>query len=52
MCESTKEKKKKIPPPPPNECAVALPVLRIRIHLMGIWIQHFRLNADPDPGFR
>jgi hypothetical protein len=22
---------------------------RIRIHLIRIWIQHFRLNTDPDP---
>jgi hypothetical protein len=27
------------------------PVFRIRIHLIRIWIQHFRLNTDPDPGF-
>jgi hypothetical protein len=27
-----------------------LPGLRIRIHLIRIWIQHFRLNGtDPDP---
>jgi hypothetical protein len=24
---------------------------RIRIHLLRVWIQHFRLNTDPDPGF-
>jgi hypothetical protein len=23
--------------------------LRIRIHFIRIWIQHFRLNTDPDP---
>jgi hypothetical protein len=26
------------------------PGLRIRIHFIRIQIQHFRLNADPDPG--
>ncbi len=26
-------------------------VFRIRIHLIWIRIQHFRLNTDPDPGF-
>jgi hypothetical protein len=26
-------------------------VFRIHIHLIGIRIQHFRLNTDPDPGF-
>jgi hypothetical protein len=26
-------------------------VFRIRIHLIRIRIQHFRLNTDPDPGF-
>jgi hypothetical protein len=25
------------------------PVIRIRIHLIRIRIQHFRLNTDPDP---
>jgi hypothetical protein len=25
--------------------------VRIRIHLIRIRIQHFRLNSDPDPGF-
>ncbi len=28
-----------------------VPVFRIRIHLISIRIQHFRLNTDPDPGF-
>jgi hypothetical protein len=26
-----------------------VPVFRIRIHLIRIWIQHFMLNTDPDP---
>jgi hypothetical protein len=25
------------------------PVFRNRIHRIRIWIQHFRLNTDPDP---
>jgi hypothetical protein len=29
--------------------AVFLPVFWIRIHLIWIWIQHFRLNTDLDP---
>jgi hypothetical protein len=28
-----------------------VPEFRIRIHLIWIGIQHFRLNTDPDPGF-
>ncbi len=28
-----------------------IPVFRIRIPLIRIRIQHFRLNTDPDPGF-
>jgi hypothetical protein len=27
------------------------PVFRIRIHLIRIRVQHFKLNTDPDPGF-
>jgi hypothetical protein len=26
-------------------------VFRVRIYLIWIRIQHFRLNTDPDPGF-
>ncbi len=34
-----------------SENAAEIARLRIRIHLIWIRIQHFRLNADPDPGF-
>jgi hypothetical protein len=30
---------------------IHLPVFRIRIHLIRIRIQHFRLNTDPEPWF-
>ncbi len=36
-----------------NSCIGLKAVFRIRIHLIQIRIQHFRLNTDPDldPGF-
>ncbi len=39
------------PPPPPASLCVLGSGFRIRIHLIRIRIQHFRLNTDPDPGF-
>ncbi len=39
------------PPPPPASLCLFGSRFRIRIHLIRIRIQHFRLNTDPDPGF-
>jgi hypothetical protein len=46
-----KKKKQIILLLPPEIFNLYLPMFRIRVHLIRIRIQHFRLIIDPDPWF-